>query len=324
MDIYTRLLNGGKQIAHQSKVLSDMLSNISASEGWQQNLAMSKTLSLPSDKVMLMAFHSENFAAAFNVGYQFALRYLFARQIAGDELACLCVSEQGGSSPKLMKSHLFNEQDKSFVSGEKTFVTCADKVDTLLLLLEDKRHSTPTENKLLRILPLYQVQHTVKEKAAGFTLQVSEAGKFVPEIRKGRLKLEKFQVNADKLLEHDGHGYYSRPFSVLEGLFIRLANVSFLLKWSFYFRWPQSLKADLLAQVVMLKQIIDGDPLTAQAQIVLDSQARLLEQCLLQIESLLPQCPQAFQEHWQRDKLVLFMDVQFRKQRLEKAWAEYE
>jgi len=323
MDIFSLLLNEAKQTA-QDKPVHTVLSDVGAGLWWQQHLPGSKGLRQVSDKVIWLAFHSENFAGAFNVAYQFALRHLFAEQIQGEQLACLCVSEQGGNSPKIISTYLAHEQGKYVVSGEKTFVTCADKVDTLLLLLDDRSKGEFDNTKTLRILPIYQVQQIIEQQKSGFSLRVSDSGKFLPEIRKGRLKLQDFEVDISTLLAEDGHQYYSKSFSVLEGLFIRLANVSFLLKWSYYFYWPQILKADLLAQIAVLKQIIDTDPLTPQAQILLDGQARMLEQNLPEIETLVLQTPLAFQAHWQRDKLALFMDAQFRKQRLEKAWLQVE
>lgn len=321
MDIYAKILSDEKKIAFANTALEGVLSNISAGLWWRQNLKSSKDFSHASDKVIFLAFHSENFACAFNVAYQFALRHLFTQQIQDDEIACLCVSEQGGNSPALINTQLVKEQNNYFISGEKTFITCADQVDTLFILFDDKSQIKTDNAKTLRVLVISDVRKIIAQQQAGFTLTVAEKSMFVPEIQKGRLKLEHFEVNTSAMLPEEGHQYYSKSFSVLEGLFIRLANVSFLLKWSCYFCWPQSLKADLLAQITVLKQILDGNPLAPQAQILLDAQARMLEQNLTQIETLVLQTPAAFQAHWQRDKIVLFMDAPLRKQRLEKAWA---
>src|SRR5690606_25024978 len=118
-------------------------------------------------------------------------------------------------------------------SGIKTFVTCAPHVDHLLLMIDladaSGSRSSSFGKKQLRLLRIENVREL--EKTGALRIDSSPPAAFLPDVDKGRLTLRCLPFHPEHLLkEADAHQAYSKPFSVLEGLYIRLAAAASLLR----------------------------------------------------------------------------------------------
>ncbi len=306
------------QTRRKTEVLPQQLGSLDMSAGlwWKENALDYYQEDRLELSLVIMAFNSPNLSACFNVAYQHALRLMFKELRASHKLACLCISEQGGNGPKAIEC----EYQSGFISGTKTFVTCAPQVEELYVMVNDKsKQSLDRDTKDLKIIRIQNVQSLVQSKENGFDISVSPPAKFLPDIDKGYLHLEQFQIDEEQVLEGNAHESYSKPFSVLEGLCIRLANVSYLLKWAQLLDWSESLKSDLISQIVLLSQCVK-DPFSELSQIIIDSQNRQLTAMLEQVEPLIAKADSQLKQMWQRDKVCFFMDIHYREQRLEGAW----
>lgn len=280
-------------------------------------------------QLVVLAFQAPNFSCAFVVAYQIALRRMFPQLPLHANLACLCVSEKAGNSPKAIECAIKEQK----INGEKTFVTCTAELDTLLIMVDDQdasisldQNKTPissSKNSLTKTLKLLQINHvsTVKSRSLHLSLSPFNADKFLPDIGKGNLLLNNFPIEQVDELKGDAHPTYSKPFSVLEGLCIRLAMCAHLLKWACVYHWPTSLQADLILQIFALENTLQNSAHSATTQIVIDAQNRLLEKLIPLIDELAEKQP-LFKVHWQRDKIALFMDFRLKEKRLNEAWIQ--
>lgn len=279
---------------------------------WQQNrVAQDK-----AQQIIELAFKAPNFSCAFVAAYQSALQLMFPQLPATANLACLCVSEKAGNSPKAIDCALKDQK----VNGEKTFVTCANAVDTLLVMIDDQTSVQQHAKKSLRLMQIDKVQ-TLLGKGLQVSLSEFNAEKFLPDIGKGNLLLRDFPIDQAVLLSGEAHEVYSKPFSVLEGLCIRLSMCAHLLKWACVYQWPKPLQADLLLQLSALTSALQSSAQSALTQVLVDAQHRLMEKLVTDIDSEAEKHP-VFKTHWQRDKLCLFMDFRLREKRLSNAWFE--
>jgi len=287
--------------------------------GWWKAQSETDDAKPVSQQIVHLAFNAPNFSCAFVTAYQFALRTMFPVLPKGANLACLCVSEKNGNSPKAIESSSKNQK----IHGEKTFVTCANSIDTLLIIINDQDLPIiDTQNKALRLVQINNVQ-AIKNPSLSLSLSPYNKDKFLPDIEKGNLLLNDFPMKDAIYWEGDAHQRYSKPFSVLEGLCIRLAMCAHLLKWASVYQWPTVLRADLILQISALANALDCSPQSATTQIIIDSQNRLMEGLIKQIDTI-SVSNSLFNEHWQRDKICLYMDFRLRSQRLENAWQTLE
>lgn len=307
------------------------LQDSSAGLWWKQNLAQADHFDSDIDKLSYLAFCAPNFSVAFNCGYQFALKRMFAEEcpelFVNGSLSCLCISEQGGNSPKAIECLA----SKTGVNGVKTFVTCASHIDHVLVMLDDQSASdkdtennseTAVDQKNLKLLKISQLPLLLKEMPEALQIDLSAPSKFLPDVDKGVLKLNNFPLDKGQLLSKPAHEAYSKPFSVLEGLYIRLASTSMLLKLALVQSWDKTLQSDLIAQITLLTSIIENEANTAFGQVLLDTHVRHMDLLLPQVDELMDKSDAQTREHWQRDKVIFYMDFKLRPKRLQQAWAE--
>jgi hypothetical protein len=320
MSNISQLLESLISQASQEKKTNHVIHNCDASVWWLEQypkLPDSHSLSM---QLTNLSFLAPNFSCTFIAAYQIALRIMFPEYIYGQNIACLCISEKGRNSPKAIHCTLEN----GVINGEKSFVTCAQNIQTLLVMLDDKETITSdntitSDKKNLKLAIVTNTQEIMAQKL-GLTITLSEPAKFLPEIGKGRLSLNNFPLANAQLIIGDAHDKFSKPFSVIEGLCIRFATCTTLLKWACILNWSEHLKSDLIIQILSLKSCIDDAPLSPITQITIDSQSRAMENIIEQVDSLVTKEDPKLQEHWQRDKVCFYMDFRLRPSRLEKAW----
>ncbi len=291
----------------------------SAGEWWKNNFTLADDFDNNIHKLLVLAFQANNLSSVFNVGYQFALRSMFGSRapeiLQANTLSCLCVSESGGNSPKAILCHA----DEQGLSGVKTFVTCAPHVDHLFVLFDDCRSSSQEEIKNLRILSISDVK-----TQQGLVIQDGKPGKFLVEIDKGSVEFNRFDLNKAQVFPEDAHESYSKPFSLLEGLYIRLACAAYLFRLALALNLDRTIQSDLLAQIQLLAGLADNNSFDSHYQLVLDAQARQLVSLLPLIEKHLESQGESFKALWNRDKVIFFMDTPLRVKRLESAWQTIE
>lgn len=292
-----------------------VLENESAGLWWLDNFKLANGFDKDIEKLMALAFQANNLSSVFNVGYQFAIRAMFGKKLPAilqpGCLSCLCVSESGGNSPKAMLCYA----DQQGLTGVKTFVTCAPQVNHLLVLFDDQREHHKRDSKTLRIAFIQNAR-----QCEGVTIIESDPARFLPNLDKGKVIIENLKLDDIHVLAEDAHEAYSKPFSILEGLYIRLACIAYLFKVCLLVNADKTLQSDVFSELSMLATLASADKQTPYYQLLLDAHARRLFVILANVESLLEGQDEDFKSQWNRDKVIFFIDTQLRIKRLEQAW----
>jgi|GEM_PF-3953295 len=213
---------------------------------------------------------------------------------------------------------------------------------------KEAKNQNTTEHHTLRIIKISHIQNLIKQQREDFNLSCSALlaktlpkelttnsdmehstkynknntlNVFMTELEKGQLNLKEFDINIHnaEVFPENAHSYYSKPFSVAEGLCMRIASLSYVLKCAVVFSWPKPLQADIIFQITALSTLVEQSK-SPMTQIMIDAQDRMLKQNIQQIEELCKHAPVEFQEHWKNNKLWFFMDVKYREKRLINAW----
>ena len=316
MKVIDWLLSSGKEVQDKE------IENISQ---WKKLTDLhSGDFGKPIEKSIIGGFVADRMAYAFLSGYEFALQKQFPC-LPPEGLAAFCVSEKGGSRPKAMDTVLLpnQESDGYILKGQKSFVTCADEAEYLLVAAKsitvDQKGQANNEDALRPEIKVVLVE----ANSPGISVEVSSAMPFIPELKKGSLVLENVKVSKKSVLSGDGYSDFVKPFSCVEGVYVLAAISVQLLRLAYLFSWPEKIKAQLLSVVATLITLEQGDMCSASTEIMmsgLKEQLKLITEASKPLWSALPEhhCKRLL-----RDGGMLMMSDKAHLTRLERAWQQF-
>jgi hypothetical protein len=264
------------------------------------------------DKAMAGGFLSDRLAYVFLSGYQAALHAKFP-MLNPAKIAAFCVSEEGGNRPRAIQTTMQSEGGGYKLDGRKTFVTCADDADELLVAVCDPSMSVTRPH--IKILHL---DGGVK----GARIEEDKVLPFMPELKRGRLTLDGCTCPAASLLEGDGYADYIKPFSPLEALYVMAAGVSYMVRLARLYAWPEPFIEQSVAVLVSIQGANFTDPEAMENQIFisgLKEQVKALVMLTENADYWADADPEVY-KRWLRDKVMLMMPDRAHAVRLERAW----
>lgn len=282
---------------------------------WQREvLPQLSTWTQPLERAMVGGFMADRLAFAFLAAYQAALQQHFPF-LDPAQLSAFCVSEQGGSKPKAMNTHMRAAGQGYLLNGAKTFVTCANHAQCLLVAVCEGLDDT--DRPQIKIVVL-------NAKDAGLMIQEDKVLPFMPELQRGRLVLNDCYCPAEAVLPGDGYALHVKPFSPLEAFFVMAAGTGYLLSLARQYDWPDA----FVEQCVCLLHAIQSADFDRPENIV---NPLLLNALRQQLKSLIEQSEdpgywhsvdEQTQARWLRDKGILLFSDRAHTLRLERAWQQ--
>lgn len=264
------------------------------------------------DKAMAGGFLSDRLAYVFLSGYQAALHAKFP-MLNPYKIAAFCVSEQGGNRPKAIQTSMQGEGEGYKLDGSKTFVTCAEYADELLVAACDlSKTMTRPHIKILHLAGVVK----------GARIEEDKVLPFMPELKRGRLTLDGCICPASSLLEGDGYADYIKPFSPLEALYVMAAGVSYMVRLARLYAWPEFFIEQSFAVLVSIQGANFSDPEAIENQIFisgLKEQVKALVVLTEHADYWADSDPEVH-KRWLRDKVMLMMPDRAHGVRLERAW----
>ena len=268
------------------------------------------------DRSIVGGFHSDRLAWAFLSGYQSALRSQFPF-LANDQLVSFCVSEKGGSRPKAMKTLMQNVSSAYELTGKKTFVTCANDADQLLIAV----NSTLGEDLVRPEIKIV----SLASDAPGLTIVEDKTMPFIPELKRGCLLLDHCRVREEHLLAGDGYAEHVKPFSPLEAPHIMAAGLAYFISLAVRLNWPKEILEQALSILAAVKAMDYTDSQSPLFQ-VLTSGLRDQVKALIQgvdKDQFWAEADQDERKRWLRDKIILMMGDKSHTVRLTRAREHY-
>lgn len=288
--------------------------SLSNREWWDLCIKINDSDSSPLIQAILGGLYSTNYSQAFLGGYQAAIRHLLIlkghKSASVDCFRCFCVSESRGRHPRDLQCKLNLEENGSqYLEGDKNFISEKDLVQELLILARE-----PSEK--LRLVRLKLGQN-------GMDLKAGKTPKFVPDINRGEIMLNHVYINEADVFPGDGHQDYSKVFGHLEGQFVRISTLGFILKHIY----PEKNETELIEQIISIiytyVTVLESHGAKPNGQILLAGLKPNLQAIVRKIDALLKGKEiekRPFALDWQRDQIILFADVPFQEVRKHKAW----
>lgn len=268
----------------------------------------------PLDRAMAGGFMADRLAFAFLAAYQSALQKQFPFLKPG-QLAAFCVSEQGGSKPKAMQTLIEPFEQGFQLNGSKTFVTCAEHAEVLLVAARDT-----TENLAQPSIKIAVIQAT----NTGVRIEEDKVLPFMSELQKGRLQLKQCYCSAESLLAGDGYAKHVKPFSPLEAFFVMAAGLCYLLRLARLYDWPSSFIEQCLLLLHAIQSADYANPESPTNQLLLNGLRAQLNALVAQTEhsEYWSLSDEQVYKRWLRDKAVLMFSDRSHAIRLERAWSQ--
>ncbi|PCJ17986.1 MAG: hypothetical protein COB04_07990 [Gammaproteobacteria bacterium] len=271
-------------------------------------------LNEPVFQAVVGGYHADRVAYGFLAGYQSALRHSFD-DLPSSGLVAFCVSEKGGAKPTAFKTHGVPQQGAVVINGKKTFVTCGDQAD--LLLVAYKASEQASGRPLINIAK-------VKANAPGVAIENMPEMPFIPEVRRGSVLFNDVLVGDSNLYRGDCYLNYAKPFSASEGYFIIAAVIAYLLRVAKDYDWPLNHVDELISLLQFTVMLTKREPLDPQTIIAGNGLRQSLENFNKKTRDLWQLVGERDQSRWLRDGAILFASDRSQQIRLNKARAYYE
>ena len=279
---------------------------------WEAYQAARDAGAAPFVAAVLTASRVDRLGLAFAAGYPAALQHLSPET----PLPCaLCVTEDGGTHPRAMKTTLEQVGDRDELNGTKTFVTFGSLAKALLIAayVGEKADGRP-DLAMVRI----------PADRAGVTLRPHPPTPFAPEVPHARLELDHVEVRAEERLPGDGYLQYVKPFRTIEDIHVLGAAAGYLIGVTRRVGGSARLLADLGAALVPLDRLLAAPPLHPRVHLVLHG---VYERVVALIEgedvaSVWRAVSDDERARWSRDRALLAVASRARHARFERAKQE--
>ncbi len=280
----------------------------------------------PIDQAIAGGFESDRIGYAFAAGYQSALLQMFSG-IKNDELASICISEEGGAHPRAINTRYNDDgQGGGVLDGQKKWSTMAPVAQTLFIAAvrvtaqDDPANGaaskTVAQDKPRKNIVMLRVAKT----AAGLHVKSMPETPFTPEIMHGLTSIDGVRTKSSDLLDGDGYSRYIKPFRSIEDTFVTAACAAFMLRIGLASAWPPAVVGDLLQLLTVLRTISAADPLDPSVQLVLDSASRSMARLASTEQPQWQLVGEPQRSRWERDLPIFSVASSARAARLDSAW----
>jgi acyl-CoA dehydrogenase len=278
---------------------------------WPAYLQLAGTWKNPMDRAMVAGFSADRAAWAFAGGYQCALQALFPG-LPEDTLAALCVTEEEGNHPRVIRTALQRAGAGWRLDGAKRWTTLGPQGALFLVLVREAE--IEGERAAFRIA-------RVASSAPGVRVEPMPPTRFVPEVPHARVVFDAVGIADDALLPGDGWTLYARPFRSVEDAHVNAALIAYLVREARRLGWPHGWIGRAAALLLALRALAADDPSRAQTHValagILDTAAALIAEAESNWNASPADAPR---ERWLRDRELLQVASSARAQRTETAW----
>ena len=249
-------------------------------------------------------------------GYQAALRMLLPA-LPRDAMVAMCISEQGGNSPKAIESTLTRVADgQLLLTGCKRWTTLGPASSILLVAAREVSEAAAPKDQRARIRLVQIASDT-----PGVVLEQMPTLAFIPEVPHGQPRFEAVKVSGDALLPGDGYDRYVKPFRSCEDVLVSAALLAYLLNQARLRQWPHNWCERAISTLLSFASLSTLDPSAPATHLalagtlastgVLYEEANGLFSAGVQDEAA---------KRWTRDSALLRLAGPVRDQRATRAW----
>lgn len=265
----------------------------------------------PIERAIHRGVRAPDLGEAFYEGYQAALTSLLASEVR-DRRASFCVTERGGGHPRAMEARLRATGDGFVLTGEKSFVTGADRAQLLFVVARTDDGSAERPELVVVRVPV---------DTAGVGLAPLPTTPFAPGIAHARVAFEDVRLPSSARLEGDGYARYVKPFRTVEDLHVVGAIEACLARIAAE-AGDETRVERLLAMIAAIARLASADPRAASTHRAVAGVLDLLQVSLVDLDTTLAAHPEpSTRAAITRDLPLLRVAEKVRRARLETARA---
>lgn len=282
---------------------------------WRYFLDAARPFLTPIGRALIGGRVADRVGYAFTAGYVSAIRRLVPA-LGMEEMAALCVSEEGGNHPRAIKAILIEEENSTdghvfHLSGEKSFVTNADIAE--ILVVAASAGTIPEGKNDIRVA-------LVERSAPGVAIIPRKPLPFVPEVTHGRVHFDDVQVSREAVLPGDGYAGYVKPFRTIEDIHVFGGLLGYLSNVGMRFHWPRGVIEELFPLVASVWSLAGADANAPGVHVALGGLFRRIASFLDGCEAYWKEADGETAQMWNRDRPLLDIAAEARSMRLEAAW----
>jgi acyl-CoA dehydrogenase len=265
----------------------------------------------PFAATVAAALRADRLAWAFFSGYQGAIQATLGAQPGS--AGAFCVNETGRKITEIA-STLAPDGDALLLHGSKSWALAG--VDHLHVLARRADGPASGAGSLVVV--------RVPAEAPGVEWLSSQPQGMVPELPHSALRFDAVRVSAADVLPGDGYADYAKPFRTREDVFVTGSVLAYLLAEAEVGAWTAHWRERAIAAIALL----DGCSLLAadapDAIIAVAGALSLAGDVIGAAEQLWTPQQQEARERWLRDRTLLAIGNEARRQRSVQAWKKRE
>ena len=265
------------------------------------------------DRAIAFGFEADRVAYAFLAGFRAALQYLIPN-LESQVFASFCITEQGGNTPKAIKSTLKaldESESRWLLNGKKTFITGATEADQIFVAA-----SVGKDNDGRNLIKLVQLDSGLP----GIDIQEMSPLPFIPEISHGEVSFTDVELRRESILPGDGYSEYVKPFRIVEEIHVTAALLGYLARVGIEYKWDRTYLEEIVALIKLVRALWQSDLLSSDTHVAYAGFARLMQQFIEKTSPNWKTVPDVIRKGWERDQAILGIAEKARKKRLENAW----
>lgn len=228
---------------------------------WQRQRRLMLGVATPIERAVIGGFAADRIAWAFGAGYQAALRQLDPT-LPEDQIACLCVTEAAGNTPRAIVSTITPDGEGFRLEGHKKWSTLGPTGACLIVVARLAGGDDPARPALKAV--------RVAAGHPGLRVETMPPPRFVPELPHAEVHLNGVTVARDAVMPGDGYTQVVKPFRSIEDIHVSAAVLAHLVRESRRLAWPAAWLAECAATLDSLVTLAGSDPLSAATHIALE------------------------------------------------------
>jgi hypothetical protein len=263
------------------------------------------------------ALEADRLAWAFFSGYQGALHAAFPALLRSVPVraAALCANETGRRLTDI-RTALHASDGAWRLEGTKAWLLAG--IDALDLFVLARAAGGPPSG------PGSLVIVRVPSDAPGVVVSPPRAQRVVPELPHASVEFRDVRIADDQIQAGDGYADVAKPFRLREDVFVTGCTLAFLLSQGHRAAWPSVWRQRTVAAIATLERCAALLPSDARTEVLAAGALADAGDLIEQVDGFWTAEDAGMAERWRRDKPLLELGAEARRQRILKAWARID
>ena len=256
------------------------------------------------------ALQADRLAWAFFSGYQAAIRSAFPGALSAATVAAFCVQEPGRKISEITTT-LEEQAGGLLLQGHKGWLLAGPE-DCVLFVLARRAGRSKGPGSLAVV--------SVPFQAEGICRGPVRVQAMVPELAHAEVSFDAVSLPASRVLAGDGYADYAKPFRVREDICVTGCALAYLFAEGRAATWPAPWAQRCVAAIAGLESCSRLDPDDARTHILTAGALSFAGAVIRESGQHWRDNQVAARERWQRDRSILDLGKEARRQRAIKSW----